>query len=230
VTPPSWPIDFRNGEESLAYWNLFLFHVLRVDFGPERELQLIEQVVVLSLRARCRHVELVICDRDGLVEESCAATHVVSVRKLDFNENRVQVLVPQERRCHSHRHFFLLCESITDVFVLGAHLVDGSVTRVKQIIRTKIGLAVLDCKCRTLEMISFYQILDAVERNSFDSSLFLDCFQLLENEVVVSVVSHSSATVERVLTRLSQAAQTKNSYACKHLQDSTCHLTRSTTN
>lgn len=100
----------------------------------------------MSLRTRCRHVELVIRDCDCLIEESCAATHVVSVSKFDFNENRVQILVPQKRWCHPDRHLLLLCESIADVVVLRAHLVNGPAARVEQIIRIEIGFAVLDCE------------------------------------------------------------------------------------
>ena len=107
--PSGWRLSLLYGEQEFTHGLLLESHRRGVDFGPELELQFVEDLRLLTFSARSRHVELVICDFDSLVVKRSAPRHIKAIGMLDLYIDSIQVLVPREwwRDFDGCRFFFL---------------------------------------------------------------------------------------------------------------------------
>jgi len=120
--PSTWRVRLSNRKEEFAHGLLLKCHCCRVHVRPELELELVENLSLLTLGARGRDVELLIRDIDCLVEEHGTASDIKAVRMFHFDIDFVQVLIPCEWWCHLDGCTLLLLNLIKHGLVLSVDL------------------------------------------------------------------------------------------------------------
>ena len=96
-SPPRWFLQLLHRDVVLSHGLVLPLEGLLIDFGPQREVLLEVELVVLVAAGGCEE-DLVLGHPDRFVVECGAARDVVSVRVLHLDEQEVQVLGPLEGR------------------------------------------------------------------------------------------------------------------------------------
>ena len=120
LPPACWLFHLLHSDVVLANGLSLPFEGRRVHLAPEGEGDLELQVVVLLL-AEGLNENGVVFNLNRLVLESPTPGNIMSVRVLDLNLYRVQVLGPLEGRAHQDGLALLCLESCQSGVVVGPH-------------------------------------------------------------------------------------------------------------